>query len=467
MRARVKRTGKNTLKLAKSFVYLVIFVVFCLSILFTTSCTPLINEQERGPASILSEGTNPEKVPFSVDKNGRHTHSSLVQALSFAINEYYPLDDIYVSLGSQTLQGLSLDEFRTFIESLRPGDGIKINNFSQLSREESNEYLSKILRLKGKLADVAINSVFYRLEYEPINNPDDQDTYVILALQEDANSGYYLDAEWVREINNIYIYAMFYFDALENSALNNSDYGALAYLIQHGPNPLVSDLDSWPEVAAHKAKATSDYYKQRVTTAPLASRPTVVLPGFADFIQEYRYMGRLSGVREVSFYDLDGHYTVVESIPDSLNSRESQLLIYDEPVFINSPNKVNIQESTEVHPLLGPILAIEKLDSYNDKAVTDYYLIEYYGMSFVIKGFADKNSDFWQGNIREVSLDSSIFSLGKILSVRMPEADFHKALPFYLDNKEIIQMEDTFNQAELSYEAESGKISKLVLKNME
>lgn len=445
-----------------------ILLLLCLALPLTSSaCSNNWLDQERTDA-FPQETALKVKVPFSVDAQGKHSSSSLVQALAFALNGEYPLEDIYESLGPEVLQDLTLDEFRLFIDCLSPGKDKRISNFSQLSSEESNNYLNAVLRLKGRLADRAINSIFYRLDFQSEGSQlTNEDNSFLVAVQVNGNGESYLDAEWIREINKLYTYCLFYFDSIANAALSQGDYGPLAYIIEQGPDPLLSAKEAWPEVARKRAEATASYYQERVITNPTSSRSVLVLPGYAVFAQEYRYQGRLSGIREIIFQESDGSYSVSENIPQSLDTEQSQLLIYDEPLFSSLGARAAIYESTDIHPLAGPLLSQEKLEDYkSDSGSGDYYLLHYYGLDLVIKGIADATSGFWQGSLQEVRLSSSIYSLGQSLFVRMPEPEFYDYLPFYADQQRQISMTGVFEQAELSYEADEGRISQLIIKKL-
>lgn len=445
-----------------------ILLLLCLTLpLSASACSYSWMDRER-PDSFSQETAQKLKVPFSVNSRGKHSSSSLVQALAFALNAEYTLEDIYQSLGPEVLQDLSLDEFRLFIDCLSPGKDKRISNFSQLTSEESANYLNAVLRLKGRLADRAINSVFYRLDYQSEGSQlANEDNSLLLAVQVNGNGECYLDAEWIREINKLYTFCQFYFDSIENAALSQGDYGPLAYIIEQGPDPLLSAKEAWPEVAAKRAKATADYYQERVITKPTSSSSLLVLPGYAVFTQEYRYQGRLSGVREILFQESDGTYSINENIPQSLDTEQSQLLIYNEPLFSSTGTRAAIYESTDIHPLAGPLLGLEKLEDYKGESASgDYYLLHYYGLDLLIRGIADGNSGFWQGSLQEVRLRSSIYSLGQSLSVQMPETDFYDYLPFYADQQREISMTSLFEQAELSYEADAGRISQLILKKL-
>ncbi|MDO5016214.1 MAG: hypothetical protein Q4E09_04320 [Eubacteriales bacterium] len=447
-----------------------ILLLLCLVLPLTASaCTNkmLGMDQERA-GELPQETTLKIKVPFSVDAQGKHSSSSLVQALAFALNGEYPLEDIYESLGQEVLQDLTLDEFRLFIDCLSPSKDKRISDFTQLSGEESLNYLYAVLRLKGRLADRAINSVFYRLDFQSEGGPlTNEDNSFLVAVQVNGNGEAYLDAEWIREINKLYTYCLFYFDSIENAALSQGDYGPLAYIIEQGPAPLISAKEAWPEVARKRAEATANYYQERVITNPTSSRSVLVLPGYAVFAQEYRYQGRLSGIREIIFQESDGTYSVSENIPQSFDTEQSQLLIYNEPLFSSLGARAAIYESTDIHPLAGPLLSQEKLEDYKgDSGSGDYYLLHYYGLDLVIKGIADATSGFWQGSLQEVRLSSSIYSLGPSLSVRMPEPNFYDYLPFYAEQQRQISMTNLFEQAELSYEANDGRISQLIIKKL-
>lgn len=404
-------------------------------------------------------------VPLNQQASGHISPLNLAQALAFAINGDYKVEDIYQSLPTASHTGVSLEDFRAYIKALTPAEGDKISSLVDLDQEAKNTYQDKVLLYQPQLADLALTSHYYRFNTSQPNNQrgkqmSEEDGFV-LAIQVSSNGWGYLSPAWLKAVVDVQEFASFYFSALEDEAMNGGNAGSLAFLLEqdqpafNGPG-----LNSYYKT---KAEAISNYYVEAVTTLPKAAKASCLLPGYASYLQEYRYGGRLSGIREVEFYHEHNNFRVVEPIREALDGEAAKLLVYDQDIFTQSTtNNRDVLSSEDLHPLLGPLLKLEQLETSED-GKEDIFRASYYGLSFVLRGQINLANEVWQGSLESLELDSQIYSLGQNIYVGMPIADFYRLHPFYLDNNRVFRMNALFPEVRLDYETAGGVITKLIL----
>lgn len=411
-----------------------------------------------------TENTN-SLVPLNQQASGHISPLNLAQALAFAINGDYKIEDIYQSLPAASHTGVSLEAFRAYIKALTPAKGDKILSLVDLDQESKDNYQDKVLLYQPQLADLALTSQYYRFNTSQPNmqggKENREEDGFVLAIQVSSNGWGYLSPAWLEGVVAVQDFAAFYFSALEDDAMNGGNAAPLAFLLdQDQPAFAGPGLNAYYKT---KAEAISHYYVDAVTTLPKAAKPSCLLPGYASYLQEYRYGGRLSGIREVEFFHEQDHFRVLEPIQESLDNEEAKLLVYDQDIFPKSTasNRV-LLSSADLHPLLGPLLELELLET-SEEGKEDTFRASYYGLSLIVKGQINRASQAWSGNLESLELDSQIYSLGQSIYVGMPVADFYQLHPFYLDNDRIFRMNGLFTEVRLDYEATDGVITKLVL----
>lgn len=451
MKAKADHTGKKQVSRTRLGLVLGVLLL-CL----TTACSEL-GMLKTEPVNTRSGDLSPKATgPIAFElENDQNPSISLVQAIAFALNKAYPVDDIYASLPSACLNDVSLEDFRLYIKALSPGPGLKIKSFNRMDDQVRDGYLKQVLLYSPQLADAAISSEFFVLYYK-IADKDDLagDNYVTLAIQKNPQGHPCLDGSWVRSVNALYTFSNFYFLALEDDAMKAKDYEPLSYILQ-------MSLPYSEELTQHKAEALAQYYEDTVITPPVKSRPLCLLPGYAEYAQAYHYAGSLTGVRHVEFIQQQQNFRVVESIPQQLDAEESELFIYDDALFMGN-SYIHAFSSEDLHPLLGQPLEIQRLEQTesDEKA---YYRIEYRGLTMVVKGKANIRQRSWKGSIESIELSSSIFKFGAGIHVGMPEADFLWFYPFYADNDHSLSLSGVFSQLKLSYEAQDGQITGILI----
>lgn len=404
-------------------------------------------------------------VPLNQQADGSINPLNLAQALAFAINGDYKVEDIFRSLPASSHTGVSLEDFRAYIKALTPAAGKQVSSLVDLSPEATKACQDKVLRYQPHLADLAITSRYYRFNISPDKGVQDrqnnEDEGFVLAIQVSGTGAGFLSPSWLKAVVEVQDFASFYFAALEDEAMAGDNTAPLAFLLgQDIPAFEGEGLTSYYET---KAEAIRNYYLEAVTTLPKAAQPSCLLPGYAAYLQDYRYAGRLSGIREVEFYAQEDSFRVVEPISESLHDQEAKLLIYDLDVWQGplGNNRV-ILSSEDVHPLLGPLEDLQVLEASED-GKSDSFRASYYGISFILQGRVNAAKQTWQGWLEAVEVDSQIFSLGSRIHVGMSLADFYLLHPFYLDNDRILRMNTLFPEVRLDYEAADGLITKLIL----
>lgn len=425
--------------------------------LFACTTNFAINELKNPFAR--QENPADKKIPLSPHGADQLSAENLVQTLVLAINGSYPIEDIYNSLPSNIKAKVAGETFRRYIVALRPSNGEKVSSFLELSRENREKYLNEVLLAKPTLAKLALDSKYFILycdESKSTTSIEGMD-FVILAIQHDEEGQPYFDSDWLEAINALYEFSYFYFAAIQDEALFDHDYGALAYILEQGPPPFAKgDIEKY---SRNKAKAITDYYDVSVRTNPLDSTNILLLPGVAHFVQEVRYSGRLSGVREVSFYEQNGIFRVEEKMPNELKAEESLFLLYDQLILSGGDGSRQSFSNTDVHPLVGPLLSLKQ--SVHEETGSISYLLEYPGLRLKIKGFANLDTKIWQGIVEEVCFSSPVFSVGDQIFIGMTEESFHTLYPFYLDNEKEFSTSGLFRSFILEYEAKDGILTEI------
>ncbi len=423
------------------------------------ACTTYLSFNELKNPFARPENPADKKIPLSPHGTDQLSAENLVQTLVLAINGSYPTEDIYNSLPSHIKADVTNETFRRYIVALRPNSGEKISSFLELSQENREKYLDEVLSAKPALANLALNSKYFILYCDESKNTTGIEgmNFVILAIQHDEEGQPYFDCEWLEAINALYEFSYFYFAAIQDEALFDRDYGALAYILEQGPSPFAKgDIEKYSQ---RKAKAIADYYDVSVRTNPLDSTNVLLLPGVAHFVQEVRYSGRLSGVREVSFYEQNGVFRVEEKMPNELGAGESLFLLYDQLILSGGDGSRQSFSNGDVHPLVGPLLSLEQ--NVHELTGSISYILEYPGLRLKIKGFANLETKIWQGVIEEVCFSSPVFSVGEQIYVGMTEESFHNLYPFYIDNEKEFSTSGLFRNFVLEYEAKDGILTEI------
>lgn len=436
-----------------------------LALLINTACLS-VDMTSLPELEIFGKVDNPDSlVPLNQQASGHLSPLNLAQALAFAINGDYKVEDIYQSLPAASRVGVSLEAFRAYIKALTPAEDEKISSFVDLGSEVKRQYQDKVLSYEPELTDLALTSQYYRFYTVQNNSPrgrvNTADDGFVLAIQVSSKGWGYLSPAWMAAVVKVQDFASFYFSALEDEAMTADNPGPLAFLLeQESPAFEGPGLDTY---YLTKAQAISDFYMESVTTLPKAARASCLLPGYASYMQEYRYGSRLSSIREVEFQQDQDRIRVVEPIRESLDSDQARLLVYDLDLFSKTAGASrNLLNSQDLHPLLGPLVQLEELPKEGDTE-DQVYRASYYGLTFVFKGQADLASKTWQGSLESLEITSQIYSLGGEVHVGMALADFYQLHPFFSDNNQIFRMNAIFPELRLDYESKDGVISKLIL----
>lgn len=460
----------------KSKKMLKILVSFCLILLLLplSAClesdTPLIPAVDTNLENPEFNNQDEDKISISINERGQIPAESLVQAICLAINRDYTVEEVFRSLPRLAKQEISEEDFRLYLNALKPVEGERITAFKALPENEAAGLLSKVLRYQPHLADLALTSQFYRLDYQDSRGTryDSEDNYFVLAVQQNDRNGAYLSSLWMEAIQNLYLYSSFYFDAIENEALAKGETRPLAYLIKDERLPLNEEESSlYTEI---KSGLISDFYREAVSSSATLSKCRSILPGYANFMQEYRYGSRLSGIREVEFNALpQGGFVVKEHIPEKLTEEEKLLTVFDKPIFAQDAlHRVSISNE-DLHPLVGPVEEITLIEGNTAEESTnpsqERYLINYFGLSLTIQGQADIEQKTWSGKLQEIRIHSKIYALGEFLQVGKDIADFYYAHPFYTDNNAILQMNSIFSYCLLTFNLEGDQIAEITLRS--
>lgn len=437
-------------------------LILCLLLGGLCACTEFPETDGSGQGMFFDSGRD-DAVPLSHDADGSYTAVSLVQAVALAINDNGLIPAIFETLPSYTTDALSEEDFRRYVEALSPVNGEKINSFELVPKKEKEEYAAMIAEIRPELKNMAENSQYYALKYEPKDSgkfDDAENGQNIVAIQFNDKGKAFFSGGWVKSVISLHDFAAIYFDAIQNDALKEKEYDALAFLLEQGEKPF--QYGSLKHYSMVKAEKTAAYYRSKVTTAPSASFLLYILPGKAVYLQDYRYGSRLSGVREVTFFDRDGLRTVKEEIPVILNEQESKVCVMGQPLFKDHYRAARVQISEkDIHPLAGPILSISDLGE-ND-AGRKTFAIDYYGLRMVIIGNADPLKKSWTGVVESLDFTSSIFSMGAAVSVGMTEEDLYSHYPFLADNDNIMRTTNgVFSRMKVHFEADGGVIKHFI-----
>lgn len=432
------------------------FLLILLLLLVSLGLEPLRRSLEgSGEARALAyrpRSSSSKKLSFSPDGN-LHPHA-LCQAIILAMNDNSQLADVYASLPVGSLDGISQDEFRRFVQAVRPVSGESIRSFTPISDVARTAYLQELVSLRPELQQLAEASTFYQLNYgDPKQRSANGEPMLLLAIQTREDGTPYIAYAWSQAIIRLHDYVRLYFSAIETAANDASEGAALRFLLKQERVPFRGDGQL--TYLQEKTDQLLRYYAETVSTIPSSSRCQYLLPGLASYLQNYRYGSGLSGIREVQFKDYGDAIAVREPLPETLDSESSRLLLYGRPLFAATVSgHPSSYRDSDLSQAAGKILSIQILDpaattvsetgdsntssaspASADQPNEQRYQIRYADLTLEVLGQADLRQPSWEGRILRITSDSTCLSLGKNLRVGLAKADFYLAHPFYNSNE--------------------------------
>jgi len=391
-------------------------IILCTLMLMTSCSLPWSTQGTTANSDLSVIGTD-EKT---LDKQ------SLVRQLAECISDTAQIENVYNSIPTEQLDGLSFASFSSYIVALTylHTDTGAITSFRFLTESENKTITDAI----------AVNAV----DYQPLlastipvelfyGNQQSQDPPVYMYIQEDANGTAYLSSTWVKECLNVFDFAGLYFTALEKQNTQ-----AVASLINDSQVPAEGQFST--AVVNYKAGELVQYYHLKVQSP------------FVDYRLISMDISQLSYLQPEVLDDISLSYQTrtVRFVRNSLNnisirdSVNNPLTTKDFYLYYKGEKTIRIGDRADSNQFINlfgePALTVFSSQFSSDASTQEpqqMIVISYGSTSVTIKGTVYKD-DSWDGQIIQIRLNEpdSNFVLGKTIYAGMSRDELMLMYPF-------------------------------------
>ncbi len=175
--------------------------------------------------------------------------NDVLQMLTQSINDPEDADDIYKQFTKEQLNGLSLEEYRSYVSMLNEIVGGKVTSFSTMQYSERQKLKDSMLEHNEIYKDLIDSASFHYLEFKK-NNVDSK-IPILLSQKKDGKIS--LPKQWVIGSLELRNFAVLYFSTIKDSNFENLYRLTYSY-----------DLND--EVKIKKTNELLDFYKNKVLT---------------------------------------------------------------------------------------------------------------------------------------------------------------------------------------------------------
>lgn len=175
--------------------------------------------------------------------------NDILQMLSQSINDPENADDIYKQFTKEQLNGLSLEEYRSYVSMLNEIVGGKVTSYSTMQYSERQKLKDSMLKHNEIYKDLIDSASFHYLEFK--NNNLDSKIPILLSQKKDGKIS--LPKQWVIGSLELRNFAVLYFSTIKDSNFENLYRLTYSY-----------DLND--EVKIKKTNELLDFYKNKVLT---------------------------------------------------------------------------------------------------------------------------------------------------------------------------------------------------------
>mgnify|MGYP007014376998 CR=1 FL=1 len=404
------------------------------------------------------DGAEPvEKYTLNLDGDGKITDLTLVHAITAGINGKYNLEAIYDAIPSRLRQDLTRAEFKKYIEALKDNHP-KIEYYSHVEPAEAARLVEQTTATLPELTGLAEGSEYYRLGTQKATSESREGQ--IVAIQHTDDGEAYLSAKWIRHIIDLYDFTQLYF-----SALDNKDKASLSWLLMLGEPE--ANREGLEELENIRASRLMQFYRDIISTPPLMSRCTVLVPGHAEFSQAlYVAPSNPEGRRSCYFKQYADRIEVEDPIKEEMYLRHTY--VYKDDGIVLDWLREGIRTPSNNGRFEDTLGRIRGMTAEHTEYGATLWQVRYPDISLWISGEGRLSDRYWRGYIEQIELNGSKrgYSLGKELYVGMPVYELYMAYPFIRESGFVIT--GTFDgiKIEMTVEIQNNIVQRIIMKRV-
>lgn len=360
--------------------------------------------------------------------------NDILQMLSQSINNPENADDIYKQFTKEQLNGLSLEEYRSYVSMLNEVVGGKVLSYSTMQYSERKTIKDSMLQHNEVYKELIDSASFHYLEFK--KNNENGKIPILLSQKKDGKIS--LPKQWVIGSLELRNFAVLYFSTIKDSNFENLYRLTYSY-----------DLND--EVKIKKTNELLDFYKNKVLTNVINNSTIVdirmdaitfslsVDPNKVDLNREVTLSSNLESANVVTG-NIDNDVNGTENSENNFENTEKDENRYNRHIvrIVRDKDKIVVKDAVPSNSWKVDAILLKENESY-------LAIDEEYTFSDLIKKFGEPRNQSIQtiGNFNQekTSYYSVEFKDLKIIlegSVKedLSEASKFKVIGFETDSEE-------------------------------